>query len=96
VSPTTTSLNRCDALTILPDDSISAAAWTETDNPLVSAASLLATFTEIASDFCTSGSPGIIFGPAGLTYDPSNETLYVVNKSSASVLTLVGARTAWS
>jgi hypothetical protein len=137
------SLDGCDALTMLPDDSISAAAWSATNNPLVSAAGVVTapfsdtfaypwgeayvtaagtqpaaiyvsnapggniaaggtidrisldndaqtTFTEIASGFCTSGSPGMIFGPAGLTYDPSNDTLYVVDTSSASVIAIVG------
>jgi hypothetical protein len=137
------SLDGCDALTLLPDDSISAAAWSATSNPLVSAAGVVATpfadtfaypwgeayvaatgaqpaaiyvanapggniaaggtidrisldddaqttFTEIASGFCTSGSPGMIFGPAGLTYDPSNDTLYVIDTSSASVIAIVG------
>ncbi len=137
------SLDGCDALTMLPDDSISAAAWSATNNPLVSAAGVVATpfadtfaypwgevyvaaagsqpaaiyvsnapggdiaaggtidrisldadaqttFTEIASGFCSSGSPGMIFGPAGLTYDPSNDTLYVVDTSSASVIAIVG------
>jgi hypothetical protein len=137
------SLNGCDALTLLPDDSISAAAWSATSNPLVSAAGVAATpfsdtfaypwgeayvaatgtqpaaiyvsnapggniaaggtidrisldndaqttFTEVASGFCSSGSPGMIFGPAGLTYDPSNDTLYVVDTSSASVIAIVG------
>jgi hypothetical protein len=137
------SLDGCDALTLLPDDSISAAAWSATSNPLVSAAGVVATpfadtfaypwgeayvaatsaqpaaiyvanapggniaaggtidrisldddaqttFTEVASGFCSSGSPGMIFGPAGLTYDPSNDTLYVVDTSSASVIAIVG------
>jgi hypothetical protein len=137
------SLDGCDALTVLPDDGISAAAWSSTSNPLVSATGGVATpfsdtfaypwgeayvaatgaqpaaiyvsnapggniaaggtidrisldadaqtsFTEIASGFCTSGSPGAIFGPAGLTYDPSNDTLYVVDTSSASVIAIVG------
>jgi hypothetical protein len=137
------SLDGCDALTLLPDDSISAAAWSATSNPLVSAAGVVATpfsdtfaypwgeayvaatgaqpaaiyvsnapggniaaggtidrisldddaqttFTEIASGFCSSGSPGMIYGPAGLTYDPSNDTLYVVDTSSASVIAIVG------
>jgi hypothetical protein len=39
---------------------------------------------------CTAGSPGVIFGPAGLTYDSSNDTLYVVDTSSASVIAIVG------
>ena len=137
------SLDGCDALTMLPDDSISAAAWSATSNPLVSPAGVVTmpfsdtfaypwgeayvaatgtqpaaiyvsnapggniaaggtidrigldndaqtTFTEIASGFCTSGSPGMIFGPAGLTYDPSNDTLYVVDTSSASLIAIVG------
>jgi hypothetical protein len=137
------SLNGCDALTVLPDDSISAAAWSATSNPLASASGVVATpfsdtfaypwgeayvaatgtqpaaiyvanapggsiaaggtidrisldndaqttFTEIASGFCSSGSPGMIYGPAGLTYDPSNDTLYVVDTSSASVIAIVG------
>jgi hypothetical protein len=137
------SLDGCDALTLLPDDSISAAAWSATSNPLVSAAGVVATpfpdtfaypwgeayvaaagsqpaaiyvanapggniaaggtidrvsldddaqttFTEVASGFCSSGSPGMIYGPAGLTYDPSNDTLYVVDTSSASVIAIVG------
>jgi hypothetical protein len=46
--------------------------------------------TEIATGFCTSGSPGAIFGPAGLTYDASNDTLYVVDTSSASVIAIEG------
>jgi len=137
------SLDGCDALTLLPDDSISAAAWSATSNPLVSPAGVVATpfsdtfaypwgeayvaatgtqpaaiyvsnapggnvgaggtidrisldedaqtsFTEVASGFCSSGSPGMIYGPAGLTYDPSNDTLYVVDTSSASVIAIVG------
>ena len=127
------SLDGCDALTMLPDDSISAAAWSATGNPLVSAAGGVAmpfsdtfaypwgeayvaatdtqpaaiyvsnapggniaaggtidrisldgdaqtTFIEIASGFCSSGSPGMIYGPAGLTYDSSNDTLYIVER----------------
>jgi hypothetical protein len=136
-------LDGCDALTMLPDDSISAAAWSATNNPLVGAGGVVTTpysdtfaypwgeayvaasgsqpaaiyvsnapggdvaaggtidrisldndaqttFTEIANGFCSSGSPGMIFGPAGLTYDPSNDTLYVVDTSSASVIAIVG------
>jgi hypothetical protein len=48
------------------------------------------TFTEIASGFCRTGSPRMVFGPAGLTYDPSNDTLYVVDTSSASMIAIVG------
>ena len=137
-------LQGCDALTILPDDSISAAAWSSDQNPLVGASGTVATpfsdtftypwgeayvaatatqsaaiyvanakggttisaggtidrivldvdaqtsFTEIASGFCTSGAPGAIFGPAGLTYDPTSDTLYVIDTSSASVVAFAG------
>ena len=135
-------LKGCNALTTLPDDSISAAAWGANMNPLVSAvgavgapfssdtftnpwgeafAAATATqpaaiyvsngpggtmnaagvidrisldidaqtaFTEIAAGFCNSGSPGAIFAPAGLTYDAANDTLYIVDTSSASVVAL--------
>jgi hypothetical protein len=47
-------------------------------------------FTDIATGFCSSGAPGAIFGPAGLTYDPSNDTLYVVDTSSNSVIAFAG------
>lgn len=73
-------LDGCDALALLPDDSIPAAAWSATRSPLVSAAG--------SGGFCTSGSPGMIF--TGLGYDPSNDTLYVVDTSSASVIAIVG------
>lgn len=43
-------------------------------------------FTTIATGFCGSGSPGSIFAPAGLTYDPSIDTLYIVDTSSNSVV----------
>ena len=43
-------------------------------------------FTQIASGFCGSGVPGAVFAPAGLTYDASNDTLYVVDTSSNSVI----------
>jgi len=45
-------------------------------------------FTEIATGFCGSGAPGSVFAPAGLTYDPSIDTLYVVDTSSYSVVAL--------
>jgi len=45
-------------------------------------------FTAIASGFCASGVPGAIFAPAGLTYDPTTDTLYVVDTSSNSVVAL--------
>jgi hypothetical protein len=138
------SLNGCSALTMLPDDSISAAAWSATANPLVSAAGTVGlpfsdtfaypwgeayvaatsaqpaaiyvanapggasnvntgtidrisldddaqtSFTEIVTGFCTSGAPGGIFGPSGLTYDASIDTLYIVDTSSASVIAIAG------
>ena len=46
--------------------------------------------TEIVTGFCSGGAPGAIFGPAGLTYDPASDTLYVVDTSSASVIALAG------
>jgi len=42
--------------------------------------------TQIASGFCGSGQPGAIFAPAGLTYDASIDTLYIVDTSSNSVV----------
>jgi hypothetical protein len=48
----------------------------------------LSGFTEIVTGFCGSGAPGSIFAPAGLTYDPSIDTLYVVDTSSYSVVAL--------
>jgi hypothetical protein len=157
-------LQGCNSLTMLPDDSISAAAFTSNRNPLVSAQGSVATpfasdkfaqpwgevyataagttappapymvaapmaetsmaaastqpataiytsdlsgaidrisldgdaqttFTEIASGFCGSGTPGALFGPAGLTYDAAIDTLYIVDTSSASVVALAGAST---
>jgi hypothetical protein len=138
-------LQGCNALTMLPDDSISAAAWTADLNPLVSATGAVqepfasdhfdspwgeayvaatasvpaalyvsstpggadnhaggairrinldgdaqTSITEIASGFCSSGAPGAIFGPAGLTYDPTTDTLYIVDTSSNSVIALAG------
>jgi len=131
----------CNALTMLPDDSISAAAWGSNLNPLVSASGAVGTpfsdtfagtwgeafaaatatqpaaiyvsnapggatnaggtidrisldvdaqtsFTEIVTGVCSGGAPGAIFGPAGLTYDPASDTLYVVATSSASVIAI--------
>jgi hypothetical protein len=131
----------CNALTMLPDDSISAAAWGSNLNPLVSASGAVGTpfsdtfagtwgeafvaatatqpaaiyvsnapggatnaggtidrisldvdaqtsFTEIVTGICSGGAPGAIFGPAGLTYDPASDTLYVVATSSASVIAI--------
>ncbi len=42
--------------------------------------------TEIATGFCTSGAPGALFAPAGLTYDPAVDALYIVDTSSNSVI----------
>jgi hypothetical protein len=49
--------------------------------------------TEIVTGICSGGAPGGIFGPAGLTYDPSSDTLYVVATSSASVIAIAGVST---
>jgi hypothetical protein len=135
----------CNALTMLPDDSISAAGWGSNLNPLVSAGGTVGapfagdtfagpwgeayvaatatqpaavyvsnapggtditgggtvdrislggdaqtSFTEIVTGICSGGAPGGIFGPAGLTYDPSSDTLYIVATSSASVIAVTG------
>jgi hypothetical protein len=137
----------CNALTMLPDDSISAAGWSSNKNPLVSATGTIGapfaadtfadpwgeafvaangtqpaalyvsnapdnngvvgtggtidrisldannaqtSFTEILSGLCAGGAPGSIFGPAGLTYDASIDTLYVVDTASASVIAIAG------
>ena len=45
-------------------------------------------FTEIAKGFCVSGVPGALFAPAGLTYDPALDALYIVDTSSYSVVAL--------
>jgi len=45
-------------------------------------------FVEIATGFCGSGTPGSVFTPAGLTYDASIDTLYVVDTSSYSVVAI--------
>jgi hypothetical protein len=140
-------LQGCNALTMLPDDSISAAAWKSNMNPLVSATGTVGapfagdsfaqpwgeafvaatdtqpaalyvsnapanngvvavggtidrinldandaqtSFTEIVTGLCSGGAPGAIFGPAGLTYDASTDTLYFVDSSSASVIAIAG------
>jgi len=137
-------LQGCNALTMLPDDSISAAGWMSNMNPLVSAGGSVAapfasdtfvgtwgeayvaatatqpaaiyvsnapggavtaggtvdrislnvdaqkSFTEIVTGICSGGAPGAIVGPAGLTYDPASDTLYVVATSSASVIAIAG------
>jgi hypothetical protein len=139
-----TDLQGCNALTMLPDDSISAAAWTSNLNPLISASGTVGTpfssdifaqpwgeayvaatatqpaaiyvsnapgratnsagtidrisldadaqmsFTQIVTGICSGGAPGAIFGPAGLTYDPASDTLYIVATSSASVIAIEG------
>lgn len=43
---------------------------------------------QIVQGFCGSGQPGGIYAPAGLTYDPSVDTLYVVDTSSYSIIAL--------
>src|ERR1017187_3407558 len=46
-------------------------------------------FTEIASGFSTNqGKPGSISAPAGLTYDATNDTLYVVDTNANRVVAL--------
>jgi hypothetical protein len=128
----------CESLAMLPDDSISAAAWGANLNPLVvpngtvnnpfaadtfdgpwgeayvaaagaAPAALYVSnahsgaidritlngdaptaFTEIAKGFCVSGVPGALFAPAGLTYDASIDTLYIVDTSSYSVVAFAG------
>jgi hypothetical protein len=126
-------LQGCNALTALPDGSISAAAWMSNQNPLVAPDGTVGTpfstdkftqpwgeayvqangqnpaalyvsnydgsidritlngdvqtaFAQIATGFCASGTPGSIYAPSGLTYDPSNDTLYIVDTSSYSVV----------
>ena len=129
------SLQGCNALAVFPDGSISAAAFSANQNPLVSPSGAVATpfsadtfagpwgeayvaangqnpaalyvsnvdgtidritlngdaqtgFTQIVQGFCGSGQPGSIYAPSGLTYDPSVDTLYVVDTSSYSVIAL--------
>lgn len=135
-------LQGCNALAMLPDDSISAAAWTANLNPLTSASGTIAapfssdtfagpwgeayvaatatqpaaiyvsnapggsvnsggaidrisldddtqtSLTEIVTGICSGGVAGSVFGPAGLTYDPASDTLYVVATSSSSVIAI--------
>jgi hypothetical protein len=131
-------LQGCNALALLADGSISAAAFVANRNPLVSpdgsadepfssdvfhgpwgeayvpaagsnpaaiyvsyavpgfgtieritlTADAQNTFTEIAKGFCASGMPGAVFAPSGLTYDAALDTLYVVDTSSNSVVSL--------
>lgn len=129
------SLQGCNALAVLPDGSMSAAAYTANQNPLVTTSGTVGTpfsadtfgkpwgeayvgakgqnpaalyvsnvdgsidritlngdaqtgFTQIVQGFCGSGQPGSIYAPSGLTYDPSVDTLYVVDTSSYSVIAL--------
>ena len=129
------SLQGCNALTVLADGSISAAAVGANQNPLVAPSGTVGTpfsadtfagpwgeafvaangqnpaalyvsntdgsidritlsgdtqtaFTKIVQGFCGSGQPGGIFAPSGLTYDPSVDTLYVIDTSSYSVIAL--------
>lgn len=129
------SLQGCNALAALPDDSISAAAYTANQNPLVTPAGTVTTpfsadtfagpwgeayapangqnpaalyvsntngtidritlsgdtqtgFAQIVTGFCGTGKPGGIYAPAGLTYDSSVDTLYVIDTSSFSVIAL--------
>jgi hypothetical protein len=129
------SLEGCNALAMLPDDSISASAFSSGLSPLVTAAGVVgnpfaadpfanpwgevfvpgtaqvagalyvsnfdgsidrielngdaqSSFARIATGFCGSGSPGTIFAPAGLTYDSTIDTLYIVDTSSNSVVAL--------
>jgi hypothetical protein len=52
-------------------------------------ADVQSSFTEIASGFSTnSGVPGSISAPAGLTYDASSDTLYVVDTNANRVVAL--------
>ena len=129
------SLQGCNALATFPDGSISAAAFSANQNPLVAPSGAVGTpfssdtfggpwgeayvpakgqnpaalyvsnangtidritlngdvqtgFAQIVQGFCGSGMPGSIYAPAGLTYDPSVDTLYVVDTSSFSVIAL--------
>jgi hypothetical protein len=54
------------------------------------AADAQTSFTEIVTGICSGGAPGAISGPAGLTYDPTSDTLYVVATSAASVIAIAG------
>jgi hypothetical protein len=137
-------LQGCNALAMLPDDSIVAAAWTSNFNPLSGADGTVSepfssdtfagpwgaayvpataaqpaaiyvsnapggtigsggtidrisldqdaqtSLTEIVTGICSGGTPGSIFGPAGLTYDATSDTLYIVATSSASVIAITG------
>ncbi len=129
------SLQGCNALAVLADGSISAAAYSANQNPLIAPVGTVSTpfsantfarpwgeayvaasgqnaaalyvsnadgtidritlsgdiqtgFTQIVQGFCGSGQPGAIYAPAGLTYDPAVDTLYVMDTSSYSVVAL--------
>src|SRR6202162_4713602 len=129
------SLEGCNALSLLPDDSIAAAAYLANQTTLVTPAGTVNTpfsadtfagpwgeayvpakgtnpaalyvsnddgsidrialngdaqtsFNKIVSGLCGSGVAGAVFAPAGLTYDASIDTLYVVDTSSNSILAL--------
>jgi hypothetical protein len=43
---------------------------------------------QIVSGFCTSGKPGALFGPVGLAYDSSTDTLYIADTSSGQVIAI--------
>jgi len=42
---------------------------------------------------CSGGVAGAVFGPAGLTYDPTSDTLYIVATSSNSLIAIAGVST---
>jgi hypothetical protein len=129
------SLQGCNALAVFSDGSISAAAYSANQVPLVAPSGTVSTpfsadtfaapwgaayvpakgqnsaalyvsnangtidritlsgdaqtgFTPIVQGFCGSGQPGSIYAPAGLTYDPAVDSLYIVDTSSFSVIKL--------
>ncbi len=130
----------CDALALLPDDSVVAAAFSANEDVLVSPAGFITNpfgtdafagpwgavyapgsgqnpsalyvsnvdgsvdrivlagdsqvgFAKIVTGFCGSGQPGAIFAPAGLTYDPAIDALYIVDTSSNSVVAIANVST---
>ena len=129
------SLQGCNALAVFADDSIAAAAYSASLNPLVASSGTVndpfsadtfnspwgeayvpasgqnpavlyvsnangtidritlngdaqTAFAQIVQGFCGSGAPGAVYAPAGLTYDPAVDTLYVIDTSSFSVVAL--------
>jgi len=50
-------------------------------------------YVEIAKGFCGTGAPGGVFAPAGLTYDPAIDALYIVDTSSYSVVAISNVST---